>query len=69
VLKLHFTCGNHTRACRIHTRKGQDNSRVYIKHTLRVKSYSACGKRTLRVETNIVRAEITLVPVEVTLCV
>jgi hypothetical protein len=38
-------------------------------HTLYVKSHSACGNRTLRVENNIERIEITLVRVEVTLCV
>jgi hypothetical protein len=36
------------------------------KHTLREKSHSACGNLTLRVETNLVRVEITLERVVIT---
>jgi hypothetical protein len=36
------------------------------KHTLRVKSHSACGNCTLRVEINLEPVEITLVRVGVT---
>jgi hypothetical protein len=52
----------------------QHYSRVSEIHTMRVKSHSACGNRTLRVEVNRVLVEITLlrvgvtfVPVEITL--
>jgi hypothetical protein len=41
-------------------------SLVSINHTLRVKSHSACGNRTLRVEINLVLIEITLVRVGIT---
>jgi hypothetical protein len=34
---------------------------------MRVKSHSACGNRTLRVEITLVRVEITFVLVEITL--
>jgi hypothetical protein len=44
----------------------QNYSRVSGNHTLRVKSQSVCGNRTLRVEINLVRVEITLVRVGIT---
>jgi hypothetical protein len=40
--------------------------RVSENHTLRVKSHSACGNRTLRVKTKLVRAEITLLRIGIT---
>jgi hypothetical protein len=55
--------GTHTRECHIYTNTCQTYSRVCIKHTLRVKSHSACGNLTLRVQTNLVLVEITLVRV------
>jgi hypothetical protein len=65
---------NHTSECHIHTHTCQNYSRVSENHTLRVKSHSACGDCTLRVEINLVLVEITLVlfgttlaPVEMTL--
>jgi hypothetical protein len=49
---------------------------VRVETTLRVKSHSAYGNRTLRVEINILRVEltlvsviITLIPIKITLCV
>jgi hypothetical protein len=71
--KLHSACRNSTRSCRnhtcechIHTHTCQNYSRVSGNHTLRVKSHSACGNRTLRVETNLVRVVITLLRVVIT---
>jgi hypothetical protein len=70
VWKLHSACINHTRACRyhthdchIHTHTCQNYSHVSGNYTLRVKLYSACGNRSLRVEINLVRVEITFVRV------
>jgi hypothetical protein len=69
--KLHSMCINHTH---IYTHRCQNYSRVSGNHTLRVKSHSVCGDRSLRVEINLVHVEITLlsigitfVPVETTL--
>jgi hypothetical protein len=68
VWKLHSACINHTRARRYHTREShihthacQNYSRVSGNLTLRVKSHSACDNRTLHVEINLVRVEITLI--------
>jgi hypothetical protein len=41
-------------------------SRVSGYHSLRAKSHSACGNRTLHVEINLVRVEFTLVRVGIT---
>jgi hypothetical protein len=69
VCKLRSACINNTRACRYHTHechththKCQTYSRVCTcgKDTLCVKSHSACENLTLRIETNFVRVEITL---------
>jgi hypothetical protein len=72
--KFHFACINYTHAFRyhtgeyhIHTHTCQNYSRASGNHTLRVKSHSACGNRTLHVEINLMRVEITLVRVEITL--
>jgi hypothetical protein len=81
VWKLHSACINHTRAsryytceCQYYTHTCQNYSRMSENHTLRVKSLSACGRRSLRNENNLVRVEITLVhvgstfvPVKITL--
>jgi hypothetical protein len=61
VYKLHSACINHTQACRNDTRECQNYTRVCGNYTLRVKSHSADGNFTLRVEINLVRVEITLV--------
>jgi hypothetical protein len=47
----------------------QNYSCVCGNHTPRVKSHSACGNCTLRVEINLVRVYITPVSVVITLCV
>jgi hypothetical protein len=47
----------------------QNYSRVRQNHNMRVKSHSACENRTLSVEINLVRVEITFGPVDITLCV
>jgi hypothetical protein len=44
----------------------QNYSRMCIKHTLRVKSHSACGNHTLRLEVNLVRVKSTLERVLIT---
>jgi hypothetical protein len=61
-----LACRYHTRECHIHTHTCQNYSRVNGNHTLRVKSHSAFGNRTLRVEIYLVRVEINLVRVEIT---
>jgi nitrite reductase/ring-hydroxylating ferredoxin subunit len=72
-VKSHSAFGNHTVACRYHTREFhihthtcQNYSCVSGNHTLHVKSYSACGNRTLRVEISLLRVEITLLSVIIT---
>jgi hypothetical protein len=60
-----YACRNHTCECRIHTHACLIYSRVRRKHTLRVKSHSACGNFTLSVETNLGRVIIKLVRVEI----
>jgi hypothetical protein len=45
----------------------QNYTRVSGNHTLRVKSHSACGNSTLHVEINLVRVEFTFVSVIITL--
>jgi hypothetical protein len=58
-------CRYHTRECNILT--CQTYSRVFVNHTMHVKSHSASGNRTLRVEINLIRVEITLMRVVFTL--
>jgi hypothetical protein len=71
-------CGNYSQSVEItlkrvfitlghnHTHTSQTYSRGCRKHTLHVKSHSACGNLTLHVEINFVRVEITLVRVLIT---
>jgi hypothetical protein len=80
-IKIHFACRNHTQASHYHTREChiykytcQNYSGVSENHTLRVKSHSACGNYTLRVEINLmsvaitpVRVGITFMPMKITL--
>jgi hypothetical protein len=50
----------------IQTHTCQQYFLVSRNHALRIKSHSACGSRTLRVEINLVHVEITLVRVRIT---
>jgi hypothetical protein len=51
----------------VNSGRSQNHSRVSGNHTLRVKSHFWYGNRTLRVEINLDRVEITLVRAGITL--
>jgi hypothetical protein len=59
-------CWNHICACRNHTACRNYTLRVIFTH-IGANLHSACGKRILRVEINLVRIEITLMRFEITL--